>query len=247
MEKIIKDFFLKYLKYIGAETGKAREKAVGTLLPSGNNLFFLDCGCGDGMITLKRASIIGTNKIYGVEILDSEIKKAKKNKIIVQKSDLNSTIPFESSKFDIITATQVIEHLYDVDKFVLELRRMLKTNGILIISTENLSAWHNVFALILGLQPSTGPFISKNFSVGFHPLNKVHIKDHKNFPYLKEMNGHTRVMAYNSFKKLFEGYGFELIGERTIGYYPFPGYLADFLSRMDRWHALDVILKLRKL
>lgn len=242
MQRII----IRYLKNIGAETGHKRNAAITDHLSFKKNCAYLDVGCGDGELTLERAKKIGTRNIWGIEVLDSEIKKAKAKKIIVKKSDLNKKLSFEDNKFDVITATQVIEHLYDIDVFVSEMYRVLKIGGILIISTENLSAWHNIFALILGLQPSAGPFISNKFSIGFHPLSDEHKKDHKKNPYLKNMAGHTRVMAYQSFKKLFENYGFELILERGVGYYPFPSFISDFFTKIDKWHALDVVLKLRK-
>lgn len=237
---------IQYLKYIGAETGYKRNAVVEDMLPVKKNCAYLDVGCGDAELTLERAKKLLTRNVWGIEVLDSEIKKAKAKKIIIKKSDLNDKLLFNDKQFDIITATQVIEHLYDIDVFVSEIYRMLKPGGILIISTENLSAWHNIFALILGLQPSAGPFISNKFSIGFHPLSEEHKKDHERNPYLKNMAGHTRVMAYQSFKKLFKYYGFELILEKGVGYYPFPSFISDFFTKIDRWHALDIVLKLRK-
>lgn len=244
---MIKKILISYLKYIGAQAGKKREKEVRILLPKQENAKYLDLGCEDGKLTAQRAGTIETKNIYGVEILESEIEKAKKLGINVKNADLNKKIPYDANCFDVVTATQVIEHLYNVDSFVSEVHRVLKKGGIFIISTENLAAWHNVVALVLGLQPSTGPFISTKFSLGFHPLNKEHVKDYEKNPHLAYMNGHTRVMAYNSFKKLFEEYGFKMISEKTLGYYPFPGILADMFSSIDRWHALDMILKLKKI
>lgn len=240
------NFVIKYLKFIGAETGKRRENMVRDMLSKSYKATYLDCGCGDGTLTLERASFIGTREIFGIEILPEEMKKARQKKIDAKLGDLNKKMPFKDNMFDVITATQVIEHLYDVDVFVSEIYRILKKNGILIISTENLSAWHNIFALAIGLQPSAGPFISKKFTIGFHPLNKEHIKEHEIHPHLKEMIGHTRVIAYESFKKLFSSYNFSLIDEKAVGYYPFPGKIADIFADIDKRHALDVILKLQK-
>ena len=50
-------------------------------------------------------------------------------------------------------ANQVIEHLYETDSFVNEIPRVLRKDGYAVISTEALSSWHSVFALILGWQP----------------------------------------------------------------------------------------------
>ncbi len=244
---MLKKFLFGYFLYIGRELGKKRESAVLDILPEIKNGKYLDLGCGDGQLTIKRAEKIGTKKIYGIEILDSEIKKATSAGIITSKSNLNEKFPYKNNEFDILSATQVIEHILDVDLFVEEIRRVLKQGGIFVVSTENLASLHNIAALALGLQPSTGPWISNRFSLGFHPLYDEHIKEYEEKPYLGEMNGHTRVMAYRTFKQLFEAYGFKVVDEKAVGYYPFPSFIADLFSRIDPWHSVDVILKVKKL
>lgn len=237
----------KYLKYIGNQAGNDRNKSILQLLPLDRNAKYLDVGCGDGILTFGRAKKIGTKKIYGCDLVDDYIFEAKKKNIFIKKADLNNKLPFGDNEFDIITATQVIEHLSNADMFVSEIYRILKPKGIAIISTENLAAWHNIFALFLGLQPSAGPWISKRFSVGFHPLNKQHTIDYNIKPgYIEEQKPHILVMAYKSLKNLFKLYNFDIISEKTIGYYPFPPFLANVLAYFDRWHSLNIILKLQK-
>ncbi len=237
-----------YLKYIGEEAGNNRNKSVLDLLPYGKDLKYLDLGCGDGELTMQRAEKMGTHIIFGNEILFGEAKKAEERKISVKKENLNKRLSYKDNEFDVITATQVIEHLDNIDVFISELRRILKPNGILVVSTENLASWHNILALVLGMQPSTGPWISEKFSVGFHPLRKEHIKVYEDNPthHHLEQNPHTRVMTYRTMKKLFENYKFKVVDERTMGYYPFPPILSDIFARIDKWHAVGFILKLTK-
>ncbi|MBI5449195.1 class I SAM-dependent methyltransferase [Candidatus Gottesmanbacteria bacterium] len=243
MMKFVADYFIK----IGNELGYMRHKAMLSLLPKKANATYLDLGCGDGVFTREMARAIGTTRISGIDIIDSEIAKAQKNGIAVKKADLDGVFPFSTNTFDVVTGTQVIEHLFEVDSFVSEVYRVLKPGGIAVISTENLSSWHNIVALLVGLQPSTGPYISNRFSIGFHPLAVEHRKEHKTKPYLAEMRGHTRVMAFRSFVALFERYGFRVEEAPGIGFYPFPSILAAVFARIDPWHAVDVIVKLRKL
>lgn len=244
--KLFKNLINNFLKKIGDEAGNRRREQVLAVLPHRSKSAYLDCGCGDGEFTLQMANKIGTKNIYGIEIIDSEIKKAKKNGIKVNKVDLDSIFPYPDNKFSVITAIQVIEHLFEVDNFVSEIYRILKPGGIVVISTENLASLHNIAALLIGLQPSTGPYISQKYSIGFHPLNKVHVIAHEKNEYLKVMRGHTRVMAYRSFIQLFKTYGFKVVDQKTAGYYPFPSFIANPLADLDKWHALDVILKLQK-
>lgn len=244
----LKQIALKYLKHIGKEAGTERISEVISLLPELENQNYLDYGCSNGDFTIKMAQKIKTNRVSGIEILDRESKKAESKGIKVYKTNLNSKLPFRNNEFDLITAVQVIEHLTDIDTFVSETHRILKPGGYFIVSTENLASLHNIVSLLLGLQPSTGPWISSRFaSLGFHPLHEEHIKDHKESSQFKGMDKHTCVMAYRSFKQLFKNYNFSIVEEKTVGYYPFPSFLASFLARFDACHAVDVILKLKKI
>jgi|SRR5581483_1649166 len=244
----MKSLIYKYFKFIGEAAGKERNRSVLNLLPTGRDLVYLDLGCGDGELTLQRAEKINTDKIYGNEIIPSEAEKAEKRKIKIKKEDLNKKLSYDSNTFDVITATQVIEHLNNLDEFISEIYRILKPGGTFVVSTENLASWHNIFALALGLQPSTGPWLSEKFSVGFHPLHKEHSKQYVNNPahHHLEQNPHTRVMTYRAMKNLFYQYKFKLMDERTMGYYPLPPILSDLFATTDKWHALDMVLKMTK-
>ena len=139
----------------------------------------------------------------------------------------------------------MIEHLYNSDVFVSEIYRILKKGGYAIIGTENLASWHNIFALIFGLQPSTGPHISDIYPIGFHPLC---YKQTKGIEKGKKWNTdkHINVGTRKALIKLFTYHGFEIEKEKPSGFYPFPGKLSDFFARIDSSHALTILIKLRK-
>ena len=68
--------------------------------------------------------------------------------------DLNKKFPIKDNSVDVVVSDQVIEHLTDVvDNFVKEIFRILKPEGYAVISTENLSSWNNLFALLFGYGP----------------------------------------------------------------------------------------------
>lgn len=243
----MKKLILRYLKKIALEAKRKREKAVLSLLETNPKANYLDCGCGDGKFTLEMAKRIGASNINGIEVVSAGVKTAQKHGVKMVEGDLNSRLPFTDRCFDVITAVQVVEHLCDLDVFVSEIKRILKPAGYLVISTENLASWHNIFALILSEQPSTGPFISQKFSIGFHPLYLEHLKTPRSKkPYLEGGFGHTKVMTYKAFKELFIRYRFRIIDEVSCGFYPFGGKIADFLAQLDKKHGVNIILKLTK-
>src|SRR5207237_1346369 len=65
---------------------------------------------------------------------------------------LNADIPIRDESFDAISSNQVIEHLSDTDIFLAESFRVLRPGGHVVVSTENMSSWHNLAALLLGWQ-----------------------------------------------------------------------------------------------
>jgi SAM-dependent methyltransferase len=46
-------------------------------------------------------------------------------------------LPFEDETFDVVTSFETLEHLHERAAFLAELRRVLRTNGRLILSTPN--------------------------------------------------------------------------------------------------------------
>jgi 2-polyprenyl-3-methyl-5-hydroxy-6-metoxy-1,4-benzoquinol methylase len=70
------------------------------------------------------------------------------------KADLNTeTLPLESGTVDLVTAFEVVEHLWDKDNMLKEVHRVLKQRGLLILSTPNLVAWANRLLLLVGKTP----------------------------------------------------------------------------------------------
>jgi SAM-dependent methyltransferase len=57
---------------------------------------------------------------------------------------------FFEKEFDVVLAMEVIEHLIDTDQFMRECHRILKDDGILIITTPNVARPYNVMQLLIG-------------------------------------------------------------------------------------------------
>ena len=213
------------------------KQSIYNLLERNPKAKILDLGCWDGELSLEVAKRIGTKKVYGIEIVKEKIKEAKSRGVNAFQGDLNKKFPFKDNFFDVIIANQVIEHLYDTDNFVQEIRRILKPNGYSVISTNNLSSWHNIFALILGHQPFPSD-VSKYVGVG------------KLFALWKDDAGsfsHLRIFSYSALKGIFKKYEFKIEKHKGIGYYPFPVTISRFLSKIDPWHSVYQTIKVRKI
>jgi SAM-dependent methyltransferase len=65
-------------------------------------------------------------------------------------------LEYPESYFDTAVMLSVIEHLIEPIGALMEIKRVLKPNGRLIISTENIAKWTRRIKLLLGYFPSTG-------------------------------------------------------------------------------------------
>jgi ubiquinone/menaquinone biosynthesis C-methylase UbiE len=102
----------------------------------------LDCASGEGIgmnILCKTAKTV-----YGVDIDENTFKTAREN-IKYDNAILNvgsaTELPFSDNYFDIITSMETLEHIPQKlqEKCIEEFYRVLKPNGLLIISTPNKS------------------------------------------------------------------------------------------------------------
>ncbi len=220
--------------------GSANEdciKSIIKLLEKNPNHKILDVGCWDGTNTLRFANKVETKNRFGIEIDKNAKKKAEEKKIKLVGNDLNKKWNFKDNSIEVITANQVIEHLYDTDNFVREIKRILKPNGYAIISTNNLSSWHNIIALILGHQPFPSDVsgyqnVGKLFSLGNNWGGSF---------------AHLRIFSYYALKEIFKKYGFKIEKHSGSGYYPLPKGLDKLFTFIDPWHSVYQTIKVRKL
>ena len=226
-----------YLGQLYAGAVALNEKNICSLLEQDANAHFLDLGCDDGKVTMEMATKIEAQNIYGVEIVDSRILLAEEKGIKVKKIDLNHEFDFEDETIDAIHSNQVIEHLYDSDKFVSEIYRVLKKSGYAIISTENGSSWCNIFASIMGWQIfSLTNFSSKKQGIG-NPFS-LHRDDGVD---LASWN-HVRIYNIRGLKEYFEAFGFVVEQIKGAGYFPLPA----ILGNVDKTHSHFMTFKIRK-
>ncbi len=96
---------------------------------------FLDVGCGTGLFSQaayeKKANV--TSLDVGPKLLKQVAKKCKSKLVVGSVTNL----PFKDNSFDIVIATEIIEHTSDPKKAVAELCRVVKPKGTLIITMPN--------------------------------------------------------------------------------------------------------------
>jgi ubiquinone/menaquinone biosynthesis C-methylase UbiE len=102
----------------------------------------LDVGVGLGRLLSQLT--LNVEK-YGVDISKSYLNEAKSKGINVCLSKIEE-LPYNDNSFDVIVTTDVLEHVFDLNQCVREIKRVLKPNGYLIVRVpykEDLSAYVN--------------------------------------------------------------------------------------------------------
>lgn len=216
---------------------KLRKNIILDFFDESNDAKILDLGCDNGEWSLKLMEKVKAKEIYGVDIVDERLECAKHNGLIVKKSDLNYSIPFEDAYFDFVHADQVIEHIAHLDNFMSELYRVLKPGGVVVLSTENGSSWHNIFASILGWQMFSLTNISSKKSGIGNPLaiHRGKVIDLSSWT-------HKTIFNYRGLLEFFEVYNFVNIKIVGAGYYPFP----PSFGKIDPRHSHYITIKCYK-
>jgi ubiquinone/menaquinone biosynthesis C-methylase UbiE len=108
---------------------------------NGKTINILDIGCGTGHyieeLLIRNHNVTGTDVAFGMLMK----AKQKLNKFSGKSNLINSNIenlPFQDKSFDAIFCIGVIEYLPDISKALKEIYRVLKSDGIVILSAPNL-------------------------------------------------------------------------------------------------------------
>ncbi len=98
----------------------------------GDNLNILDVGCGDGVISepiLKMGNYVASVELPTIANL------AKKCHVSTITAGDAEELAFASETFDVVIASEVMEHLWNPQGFLEEAYRVLKSKGWLIVET----------------------------------------------------------------------------------------------------------------
>ncbi|EKD57107.1 MAG: type 11 methyltransferase [uncultured bacterium] len=235
---VITRLFNKYLNYLWLKSAEQNNRILISRINRANFAKVLDIGCDSGKLIIERVQNIRKPEIYGIDIRSEAVSSSRKLGIRTKKGNAEKGLPFHSNFFDIVSANQIIEHLVNVDRFASEIYRVLKPNGYLILSTENLSSWHNIFALILGWQ-AFSQHISQIKNIG----NPFRLSNWEDIP---AYYTHVKIFTPKGLKDLFKTHNFQIIDFFGASYYPFPPPLSSILGKIDPRHSPFIGIKARK-
>ena len=98
----------------------------------GSGLRILDVGCGDGVISEPLMKMDHFVAAVDLPTVATSTHKCKVSSIMAGDAE---TLGFADATFDLVIASEVLEHLWEPESFINEAYRTLKSRGYLIIET----------------------------------------------------------------------------------------------------------------
>lgn len=168
----------------------------------------LDVGCGAGygadLIASKASEVIGMDICE--EAIDYAKQQYKRENVKFCVGDATHLNFLKDKEFDVVVSFEVIEHITAYFQYLKEIRRVLKDNGILIISTPN-KKYHSS-----GFEKPLNPFHITEFGLDdFENLLKKH------FGNVKLYGHYHQPRIKNILKKLLPQRAWEIVRETTMG------------------------------
>jgi len=154
---------LKYIKdTITKKFGNKSDK-----LPL-KDIKILDIGCGGGLLSEPLSRLGAT--VTGIDASDRNIKIAKthlnQSKLDIDYYCSSPEKFITKEKFDVVLNMEIVEHVDNVDFFLLKSSELLKKNGLMFIATLNKTLKSYIFAII------GAEYILKWLPIGTHDWNK---------------------------------------------------------------------------
>lgn len=133
-------------------------------LPQGEGLRFLDMGCGNGEWADRITGAYPGAEVHCLDYAGPHLEAVREKGYEVTDLDLDHTERTEAfvethrEQFDVVTAFEVIEHIFDADAFLGAIHSVLRPGGLLILSTPNVGyISYRLFTMCRGnLPPSEG-------------------------------------------------------------------------------------------
>lgn len=106
---------------------------------------WLDVGCGYQILPFwamseeaQRELVKSVGMLAGIDV-DERIKDHPL--LTYRVEGLGGSLPFRDATFDLVTANMVIEHIEDPQKFLADIRRVLRPGGRFLFHTPNILFW----------------------------------------------------------------------------------------------------------
>lgn len=117
-----------------------------------NPLKILDIACNDGELSSVFQKF---GDVLAIDINRDAVNKCIKRGVDCLCTDVYGLPPKYNGNFDVIIAGDIIEHIFDTDKFLKRIMQLLKSGGLLLLTTANIASFGRRVMLLMGKNPYT--------------------------------------------------------------------------------------------
>jgi 2-polyprenyl-3-methyl-5-hydroxy-6-metoxy-1,4-benzoquinol methylase len=119
------------------------ERSLEELFSAAAPRSILDIGCGEGVLTEQWAARLDDGRVLGVDLEDPKLAAEwagrQRGNLEFRALDVTRGLPFADGEFDLVCATEVLEHVPGPEKVVAEMARV--SCGWLIVSVPHEPLW----------------------------------------------------------------------------------------------------------
>jgi len=106
----------------------------------------LDCGCGPGTITVDLANLVSPGRVVGIDLEATQLSSAQN---CSRQQGINAwfgvasvyDLPFADDQFDAVFAHALFEHLREPVRALTEMRRVLRSSGLVGLRSPDWAGW----------------------------------------------------------------------------------------------------------
>jgi 2-polyprenyl-3-methyl-5-hydroxy-6-metoxy-1,4-benzoquinol methylase len=102
----------------------------------------LDIGCGEGVLTEQWAARLGDGRVVGLDLEDAKLAAhwaaRERENLEFRALDVTGGLPYGDGEFDLVCATEVLEHVPGPERVVAEMARVAARHLIVSVPREPL-------------------------------------------------------------------------------------------------------------
>lgn len=102
----------------------------------------LDVGCGEGILTERWSREFPQARLLGVDLEDPQLEQEwterRHDNLEFRQIDVSAGLPFADGEFELVTATEVLEHVPSAEVLVQEMVRVARSHVLVSVPREPL-------------------------------------------------------------------------------------------------------------
>jgi len=208
-----------------------KKSAFRNWMAAHKNFKYLEAGSGQGLFPREMVARLQQRGCTASEVCFSDMdnhlspEAAKLGRFAAcQLGD--EPLPFPDGMFDLVVCNHVLEHVFETEKALRDLKRVTAPGGLIILGVPNIGNWYSRFMFLFGYMPLGLECGTESVTYG-KGLGKEKVKG---FP----PSGHIRGFTAKALKEICEHCGMDVVNWWNQGVEPQAKLLYRYLGAVVR-------------